>query len=170
MQPEAAAVRLSGMRMLPVVALGIAVLTACGASEGAAGGRACTMIGAVPGISLDVEPRPGRTVAAATVTVCRDGACRTGETPVFPATTPGPQTCTGTGPEDSCSVELRETGGWYGFVPIHDLREGPYEVTVVLTNASGGEVGRTTQNTAAQLVYPNGPECGGGVPQATVAV
>ncbi|GHF28655.1 hypothetical protein GCM10017786_73470 [Amycolatopsis deserti] len=67
-------------------------------------------------------------------------------------------------------MQLHETGGWHGFVPVDDLREGPYDVTVVLTDAGSREVGRTTQNTAARLVFPNGPECGGGVPQVQLQI
>ncbi len=155
--------------MLPVLALGLAVLTACGASEGSAGGeRACTMIGAMPGISLDVAPRPD--VAGAEVTACWGADCRSWRPDLHRATAAEPQGCTGTGPDDSCSARVVESGGWYAFVDVADLREGPVEITVVLTDGSGAELDRTTQTTAAQLVYPNGPDCGGGVPQATVQV
>ena len=169
MQPRADQLRLCGMRMT-VVALGLVVLTGCGASAGSGdSGRPCTLIGANPGISLDVAPRPGQVLDSAEVTACWGPDCRTWHTGLHPATAAEPQGCTGTAPGDTCSARLRPTGGWYAFVDVPGLREGPVEITVAL-HGNGTELARTTQNTAAQPVYQNGPECGGGVPQVRIQV
>ncbi|MDQ0380860.1 hypothetical protein [Amycolatopsis thermophila] len=158
------------MRIVPVVALGLVTLAGCGPSGGAAGDHACTLIGAMPGVRVDIAPRPGQDVAGAAVTLCRGGECRTWHPELRPATAADPQGCTGTAPDDACSARVRHTGGWFGFIDVADLREGPYDITVVLTDARGTELGRTTQNTAARLVHPNGPECGGGVPQVQLGI
>ena len=157
--------------MLPVLALGLVALTGCGASAGAGGGeRPCTLIGAVPGISLEIAPRPGPPIAEADLTACWGPGCRTWRPELHPATTTKPHGCTGAGPDESCSARMRYTGGWSGFADVGDLREGPVGITVVLRDAGGREVARTTQNTAAHLVFPNGPKCGGGVPQVKIQI
>ncbi|WP_218914164.1 hypothetical protein [Amycolatopsis endophytica] len=153
------------MRIVPVLAFGVVALAGCGASGG--GERGCTTIGARPGVSLDIAPRPGQNLTGAGVTVCDGTGCRTGHAELRPATVMEPQGCTGAAPDDVCGARARATGGWYGFADVPDLRAGPYETTVVLTSG-GTEVGRTTRNTAARLGYPNGPGCGGGVPRAEI--
>lgn len=128
--------------MRAALLLASAVLVGCGGAPHTTEvlRRPCPAVALVPGIWLDVGPRPGQVITAATVTACRDGVCRTEQASLAPQDT-----------------------GWTGFAAFDDLRVGPYEVTVVLPGGTP-----TTQNTAARLEFPGGPECGGGVPRAEI--
>lgn len=161
--------RLEGMRRLAVLALVLTGATGCGAGSGAGGEHACTLIAAVVGISVDIAPPVAANTVSATVDACWANTCRTHRLDLVPATVPGPQTCTGTGPDAACGVQSVPTGGKHGSLAVPDLPRTPVQVTVHRTEQGG----RTTADriTATPVMaYPNGPGCGGGGPQLNLAV
>ncbi|MEO6085024.1 MAG: hypothetical protein ABIQ18_18120 [Umezawaea sp.] len=129
--------------------------------------EACTLIGTPVGIGLDVD-LPA--VAGATLEVCWDGRCVTPAVVLRPATTNGPQTCTGTGPDDSCGVSSVPSGGLTGFANVTDLPAKPVSVKVALTDAAGAVLLDETVTATPKLTYPNGPKCGEGGPQTGLEV
>jgi hypothetical protein len=143
------------------VLLALLLVTACGAQAGEGGERACTAIGTRVGIGLDIAP--GVTASAVTLVACWNGACRTYPVELRPSTVATGSTCAGAQPADSCSAQVRETGGQHGFVDIPDLPAAP--VTVTLSDDVHG-----TLEITPKLLFPNGPGCGGGGPQANLIV
>ncbi|HEX6343720.1 hypothetical protein [Umezawaea sp.] len=149
------------MRIIAVVTALLA-LCACSAEP-----RACTLIGSRPGIGLDVE-LPGATSAA--VEICWDGTCTEPAVRLTPATSHGPQTCTGTSPTDTCGVSVVPTGGLTGFADVANLPAKAVTVTLVLTDATGAVVLDETTTATPKMVYPNGEACGGGGAQTGLVV
>lgn len=146
------------MRIL--VLLSLALLAACGTQAGAPD-RACTAIGARVGIGVEIAPSVAASVVDTTsLEVCWNGSCHTYPVELSPSTAAVDSTCTGTGPDDACSARMRETGGKNGFADIPDLPASPVQVTL-----SG-----VTLTVTPKLLYPNGPDCGAGGPQAKVVV
>lgn len=154
------------MRRLCVLAL--LMLAGCGSSLGAGGaGQSCTAIGTPRGIGVDIARQAsGRVAQAATVEVCWEGRCRTHPVRLSPATAAADPACTG----GLCSARVRETGGKHGFAAIPDLPRQPVRVTLVVTGAAPPELVRRTVVVTPALAYPNGPECGGAGPVASLDV
>jgi hypothetical protein len=141
------------MRALVLLALGL--LAACGAQV-----RACPAVGMLVGIGVDVAPPVAERVDSLSLFACWDGSCRTYPVRLFPSTTVTGSTCTGPGPANQCSAQTGATGGKHGFAEIPDLPAAPIDVTL-----SG-----FTLRVTPKLSYPNGPDCGGGGPQANLVV
>lgn len=155
------------MRRLAPLAL--LLVAGCGVSPGA--GEDCTAIGARVGVGVDVAPRPaGPEADAATLEACWADTCRTYPVDLFPSTRAGGTTCTGDAPDDVCSAEAVETGGRHGFADIPDLPEQPVRVTLTVTADGGEQIARQTLEITPEPVYPNGPRCGAGGPQASLTV
>ena len=174
-EPDGTLARLTHMRRrarrqvrVPAVLTLVALLTACGSESGA--GRECSGVGVRAGIGLDIEPPLAATVTEATMKICWDGVCRTPPIMLTPSSKAGPQTCQGTGPEAACGVPMVPTGGQGGFADVHDLPQRPVRVTVVLRDASGRRLLDRGLTVIPRTVYPDGPACGGGTPQAGVQV
>ncbi len=143
----------------------------CGSSVGTGDGRPCTEIGARVGIGVQVAPPPaGTSLREAAVEACWEGSCRTVPVELSPATEVAETTCTGEGPDDPCSARLRETGGYTGFAPMSGLPTGPVQVTLTVTDADGERFAHRTLEVTPELVYPNGPDCEPGGPQAQLEV
>lgn len=153
------------MRMLPVTAMVLVAVTACGSPSGAGGERACTMIGAQVGIGLDIEPAAAAKVDSATLVSCWASTCDTQDLMLSPSTGAASSTCTGDKPTDSCSAQVVPTGGKHGFATLPGLPAEPIRVTVRLSGFP-----EQTLDVIPELVYPNGPDCGSGGPQANLRV
>jgi len=153
------------MRVLPVMAMVLVAVTACGSPSGAGGERACTMIGTQVGIGLDIEPAAAAKVDSATLVACWASTCDTQDVVLSPSTAAASTTCTGDKPTDSCSARMTTTGGKHGFVTLPGLPVEPIRVTVRLSAFP-----EQTLDVTPKLLYPNGPDCGAGGPQATLRV
>ncbi|GAA3458815.1 hypothetical protein ACFFSW_34665 [Saccharothrix longispora] len=150
--------------MVPLTAL--LLTTACGAVT--AGGHVeCTEIGTPVGIRVDVE-HPD--VTAVEIEVCRDGSCATPAVELRPASRAVESTCTGTGPDDSCSARSEPTGGKYGFADVPGLPTTPVAVTARLLDQSGSVLVEREIRVTPEMAYPNGPDCPAGGPQAGISV
>jgi hypothetical protein len=149
------------MRIIAVIA---SLLALCGC---AAEPKACTLIGTRVGIGLDVD-LPG--VKSASMEVCWGGTCTKPAVVLGPATTNGPETCTGTGPADSCGVSVVPTGGLTGFAEVANLPAEPVTVALTLTDAAGAVVLDEDLTVTPKMAYPNGVECGGTGAQAGLEV
>ncbi len=159
--PIAPDFRPGGMRILVVIA-SLFALCACATTP-----QECTLIGARVGIGLDVD-LPA--VKSATMEVCWDGTCATPIVELMPASTNGPETCTGTGPDDSCGVSVVPTGGLTGFAEVVDLPAKPVSVTLALADAAGAVLLDETLTATPKMVHPNGEGCGGGGAQTGLEV
>ena len=149
------------MRTIAVIA---SLLALCGCSPEP---KACTLIGTRVGIGLDVD-LPG--VKSAAMEVCWGGTCTKPAVTLTRATTNGPETCTGTGPADSCGVSVVPTGGMTGFAEIMNLPAEPVTVTLTLADATGAVLLDEDLTVTQKMSYPNGEECGGGGAQAGLEV
>lgn len=133
-----------------------------------AGPRACTEIGAHPGISITLERAIDREPRDATVTVC-DAARSCTDTAIVlqPGSTTVDQGCTGTGPDAPCSASVSPNDTLVGFV-VHDaLTAAPVAVTITL--GSGPTEQRLGPFTVTPKEFrPNGPGCEPVVLQAAV--
>jgi hypothetical protein len=152
------------MRVLPLLAMLLAAVTACGAPAGSGGEVACTAIGTPVGIGIDVSPHADK-ADSATLVACWQAGCTTRTVRLYPTSGDGTTTCTGDKPSDSCSVGQIPTGGKDGFADLPGLPASPVRVTLTL---EGGRP-QTLEVTPA-FSYPNGPNCGGGGPQAQLIV
>jgi hypothetical protein len=169
-QREAAAFRLQCMRRLPL--LGLLVVAGCGSPAAVGGGGECTAIGARVGVSVDVAARStGPAAGGATLEACWADVCRTYPVELSPSTTAAGTTCQDTArPDAVCSAEVRETGGKQGFADIPDLPARPVRLTLTVTDDAGARLAGGTLEVTPETVYPNGPDCDPGGPQAGLAV
>ena len=132
--------------MRPFVAIPVALIAAlmsmvaCAAPE-----RACTLIGAVPGVGVSIDLALAADVTSLRLTVCSGGDCVTGP------------------------VVLDPKGTRSGFLTVEALREGPVEVSATAV-VSGRQRRYPVVTVIAAPVYPNGPDCGGLGPQAQVTL
>jgi hypothetical protein len=157
-------------RKLQAVALGAALVTlaACGSDLGS--GVPCSDVGAVRGVSLDIDSGYAPKVGAAELKLCWDGACRTADLKLSPSSTSSPLPCSGTGPDAVCGAQAIPTGGKHGLVTVTDLPAKPIDATLSLTDAAGAPLADHTLRITPKAVYPNGPECGAGGPQTGLRV
>jgi hypothetical protein len=151
------------MRAGIVVVVALLSLVGCAEVE-----RGCTLIAALRGVGVTVEP--GYAVSRLRLTVCvQPSSCR--EVPVQLAadTEPVDPTCSGTVPDDSCSVSMSPNGARSGFVEVPELASSP--TTVAARFSRGGKtVSLPAVTVQPAMTYPNGPDCGGGAPQARVVI
>ncbi|WP_148088796.1 hypothetical protein [Saccharothrix texasensis] len=146
--------------------LGVLLLaTACGAID--AGGTACTAIGTRTGVSVDVE-HPG--VVSGTIEVCWDDFCATPGLELYPSSRVVGTTCTGASPDDSCSARSEPTEGKHGFADLPQLPVKPVTATLKLLDQSGSALVDRNIALTPEMVYPNGPDCPAGGPQAGISV
>ena len=137
--------------MNPPALLRAAVLVSTlGLTVACAEGRACTLIAAVPGVVVEVDPAVAAKVSAGTLELCWTGRCRTER------------------------VELG-SGGTGAFVQVLDLPETEVTATLRLTGSSGSsgdvvDVVDQTLTVAVEPTYPNGPDCGGSAVQGRLHV
>lgn len=153
-----------------VSALSVVVLGACsqaGASDDE--GAVCTARGSLSGVGVSIEADVAP-VRGLRLRTCIDGTCRTDLVALEDGTSAGEESCSGTGDDANCSVELTPDGTQYGFVAL-DLPEGPVQMSG--TYRAGGQapaVRLAPVMVVAEVTYPNGPDCGAGGVQAHVTV
>ncbi|MBE8517937.1 hypothetical protein ILP97_10535 [Amycolatopsis sp. H6(2020)] len=152
MQPGGRRSRLVGMRYV----LGFAMLVTAGCSGPE---RACTAIGVPVGFSLSVPSPNG--ISKATLEACWRGQCVTRDVGLYPETSAGATTCTGTGQDSSCGTSMVPTGGLHGFADIPGLAAEPVKVTVRFDDGKPHTIEVTPS-----FAEPNGPGCGKAGPQA----
>ncbi|GAA4003526.1 hypothetical protein GCM10022247_25520 [Allokutzneria multivorans] len=148
------------MRMFSLVLAGVALLAACG--DGGAAGSACPALAARSGLGIDIEPPLAAKVAKASVNgkdVHLDDSTKAVPTP-----------CDSKDPNGACGASMVPTGGKNGFLDMADLKLAPMKVSVRLTDAAGAVVVEKDIEVTPKQVFPHGPECGGGQPQAGVIV
>jgi hypothetical protein len=153
------------------VPLGVAllVLAACGSDVGG-GGRPCTLIGSMAGLSV-VVPAPGAArVASAHLRVCWNGGCREPRIEMTPTSTSVPMGCDGDGPDAACGASASPDGGKHGFAQVEGLPKAPVEVTLTLRDDGGRTVLAKRLDVTPKATFPNGPHCGEGEPQAVMTV
>jgi hypothetical protein len=147
--------------------LGVLLLaTACGAIN-VGGGMGCTAIGTRTGVSVDVE-HPD--VVSGAIEVCWDGFCATPALELHPSSRVVETTCTGTSPDDSCSARSEPTGGKHGFADLPELPAKPVTARLTLLDQSGSSLVDRHIGLTPEMVYPNGPDCPSGGPQAGISV
>ncbi|PSL52367.1 hypothetical protein B0I31_11339 [Saccharothrix carnea] len=147
--------------------LGVLLLaTACG-TVNAGNGVECTAIGTRVGVSVDVEHPE---VVSGTIEVCWDGSCATPALELYPSSRVAETTCTGTSPDDSCSARSEPTEGKHGFADLPGLPAKPVDVTLRLLDQSGSSLVDRNIALTPEMVYPNGPDCPAGGPQAGISV
>jgi hypothetical protein len=151
------------------VAAGLVALVAL-AGCGMETGKPCTLIGARVGVGLRVEPPLATRVSDADMRICWDGGCQAPTITLDPATSAGPQSCTGTGPDDTCGVSAVPSGGLVGFADMANLPRRAVQVSVVLHDSSGKRVFDQGLTVTPKDVFANGPGCGAGGPQAHLVV
>ncbi len=142
----------------------LVAVTACGASLGS-GGRACTEIGAAPGVSLTVARDFAPEVKAATVEICWEDACRRSAVDLSPGHDTVDLGCDAAAPEGSCSATSTPNGTLTGFAPVPLLPEGPVQATATITHQDGTQTETRPLETVTRTVYPNGERCPGAAPQ-----
>lgn len=142
------------------------LLTACGATN-AADGRTCTAIGTLVGLSVDVK-HPD--VASGTIEVCWDSSCATPPLELQPSTKVAETTCTGTAPDDTCGARMEPTEGMNGFASLPELPTRSVTATLRLLDQSGSLLVDRQIVVTPEMVYPNGPDCPAGGPQAGISV
>jgi hypothetical protein len=148
--------------------LGVLLLaTACGTANVGGGTTPCTEIGTPLGVNVDVE-HPG--VVSGTIEVCWDGRCVAPVLELHPSTSTVETTCTGTAPDDSCGARMEPTGGVQGFAPVQDLPAREVTATLRLLDQSGSLLVDRHIPLHPEMVYPNGPDCPAGGPQAGISV
>jgi hypothetical protein len=153
------------MRAFPLIAFALAAATACGSPAGSAGSLACTEIGTLIGIGIDLSPLVAARVDGATLVACWAGNCTTRTVKLYPTSGAGTTRCTGDKPSDSCSALQTPTGGKQGFADLPGLPASPVRITLTFDDGRA-----QTLDVTPKLSYPNGPDCGGGGPQAQVVV
>lgn len=158
------------MRTFSVLAFALLAATGCGTAGAAAPGGACTEMGARVGIAVDVAAPLAAKARHATLEVCWNGTCQTKRVELFPATRAGDTTCAGDQPGDVCSAPAHVTGGRHGFADLPDLPELPVSAAFTLTGSDGGTITEQRVEITPKLVYPNGPDCPPGGPQAGLVV
>ncbi|MFB9903874.1 hypothetical protein [Allokutzneria oryzae] len=150
-------------RLTATVFTGLALLAACGErAPGGGSGWACPGIAARSGIGLDIEPPLAAKVAKASL----NGK----DIDLAESTKAVPATCTGANPQDSCQATMVPTGGKNGFLDVVGMATAPMRVSVRLLDAAGEPILEKDIELTPKEVFPHGPECGGGQPQAGVIV
>ncbi|MFI9011821.1 hypothetical protein ACIGNX_31745 [Actinosynnema sp. NPDC053489] len=147
--------------------LGVLVLTAACGAVGSGEGAGCTLIGTQVGVGVEVA-HPD--VVSGTVEVCWDGSCATPALELRPSSRVVATTCTGAGPDDSCSARTEPTDARTGFAVVPDLPARPVSVTLRLLDRSGHTLVDREVELTPGMSFPNGPHCPAGGPQAGISV
>ena len=118
------------------------------------------------GIGVQVGEDLAEKVRSAKLTVCQDGDCRQVSVQLLPSTTSIDKGCDG----GVCSAEASPTGERHGFAYLPDLSTEKARVHVVLRGSGDATVLHRRVTIDPELVYPNGPDCGGEAPQAQLSI
>jgi hypothetical protein len=133
-------------------------------------GMECGGAGVRKGISVDIDPAFAGKVGEATLTSCWGGTCADIPLDLMPSSASSPLPCTATGPDAVCGAAAVPTGGKHGFADLPALTGSAGEVTLELLDPAGARISRQTLAVTPKVVYPDGPECGGGTPQGGLLV
>lgn len=144
----------------------LVTLTGCGLQPG----KPCTAVAARVGVGVQVEPPLADRVNYATLRMCWDGSCQTLTMALDRVTQADSQGCSGTDPDDVCHARAVPTGSLAGFADMSKLPKKPVQVTVVLRGTSEDQVFDQRITVTPKGVFPNGPDCGEGGPQAHLLV
>jgi len=148
-----------------LAAAAAAALMAC-----AAGTPACTEIAARSGVGITVAADLAPEITGVHLIVCWSGKCVEDSVVLTPGTVPVEQDCaTPVSPDAACAATLEPDGTLTGFLDIPDLPAAELEITALASTAGSGRLERTT-TAPAELVFPNGPGCGGEAPQVSVTL
>ncbi|WP_277671317.1 hypothetical protein [Saccharomonospora viridis] len=120
------------------------------------------------GVSVDIAP--GLDAGSVALEVCWDGRCHPVDVELHPATTVDPSPCEGTDPDDVCSAQVRETGGFHGFTELPELPEEPVRVTLTVFDEAGEKLVHHTVESTPQPVHPNGSDGDSAGPQLRLDV
>jgi hypothetical protein len=139
--------------------------------------EACTQIAARSGVGVTVAAELAPEVTGVHLIVCWSGQCVEDSVELSPGTTavdrgcesPGPDGAAA-GPDTVCSAGLEPDGTLVGFLDIPDLPAEQLEITALAATADGGMLPERTTTAPAELVFPNGPGCGGEAPQVSVTL
>lgn len=149
-----------------LVALVAAIATGCHAA--APGTQACTEIGAQPGVNVVVEKEVVAEPLTLRLRICQ-ADCVERAVELQPGSTTVGEDCPSEDPDGSCSASSSPDGTLIGFVGVAPFNAGPVRVSGTLRTGSG-----TTKldqvTVTAETTYPNGPNCPGEAPQASVRV
>lgn len=126
----------------------------------------CTAIAARHGIGVQVAERIAGVSRTAELTVCQDGDCRTVSVELRPSSVAVDQGCD----ESVCAATASPTGQRHGFADLPELTTSGARVRIVLRTADDAPTVERTVTVTPELVYPNGPDCGGEAPQAQLRV
>jgi hypothetical protein len=160
------------------LALSLSLVTGCGASEPtgkpaqAPPGRPCTMMAALHGFGLEIDPAIGPKVESAKLTICWDGACRTQALELHPSTGPmitsSPSSSSPNTPVSATAGP--PTGGKFAYAPVPDLPAKPVEVQLELLARDGQTVLKPSASVTPRMVEANGPGCGESGPTGSLEV
>lgn len=149
------------------ISTGIAVFLLMGCSEQP---TACTEIGVMEGVGLNVVGPLAADAAKAMIAVCEGEECQAQEIEVVASSTAVPQDCEGTDPDDSCSATMVPDGNKSGFAAFANLPESEVRVTVSLWDENDTQIFLEETNLTPQRIYPNGPQCDNGGVQLGLTV
>ncbi|QXJ25013.1 hypothetical protein AGRA3207_006445 [Actinomadura graeca] len=152
-----------------VLAGAMLALAACG-SESAGSGRPCTLVGAVPGVSVDVRPPFAARVASVSLRVCWDRACQSPRVELTRTSKAVSAGCDGEGPDAACGASMSPDGGQGGFARVEGLPRTPVQAFLVLRDGRGRRLLDRRVDLTPRVTFPNGPHCGEGPPQAGLVV
>ncbi|MEU8131924.1 hypothetical protein [Streptodolium elevatio] len=149
-----------------MLAVGLAFAVGCGSSSSSGDGRQCTMIGSRVGVGLEIAAQYAERTAAAHMRACAGDVCREGDLQLSPSSSAVPLPCTG----EVCGAQATPTGAKNGFLGVPELTGAPLRVSLTLSDAAGAEVLVREIEVTPSQTYPNGPDCGPGGFQASLAV
>ena len=141
-------------RRAPAAAL-LSLLALAGCADSGSAAGECTVVGAVDGVSLTVDPGLAGSMSGASLSVCWDGSCTDSELELRPAASAVDEGCTG----DSCSARSSADGTLTGFAEVPGLPDGTVTVQVTPTGAAGEAGIPASIDLATQTVHPNGTQC-----------
>lgn len=148
------------MHRIAWFAIVCALLTACSS------GKQCTAIGTQVGVGVQIKGPLAARASSASMEVCWDGGCEEARVELQPTRRTVTETCAG----DTCSATSVPDGGKHAFGDVPGLPERPVRVRLALLDAGGEPVLERAIDVTPRLRYPNGPDCGGGGPNAALTV
>lgn len=127
---------------------------------------ACTQKAARQGVGVQVAERLAVASRTVDLTVCQAGECRQVPVELRRSTGAVDEGCDG----GVCSAKASPTGEGHGFAELPELKTAKARVRVVLREGEGTPVLDRQVTVKPELVYPNGPRCGGEAPQAQLRI
>lgn len=126
----------------------------------------CTDIGAPKGVRVTVGPDVAAEVTVLRLDICQS-SCQSFTVDLTPGSASTGSGCSPGDPDQTCSASSAPDDSLVGFVPVPTLVEGEVAVSGVL-RTDAGERDLPGTVVRAALVHPNGDQCPGAGPQASV--